>query len=194
MNCDIDIRNAVEAMRKGGVILYPTDTVWGIGCDATNEEAVRRIFAIKQREESKAMLCLVDSPDRLGRYFRELPPVAMDILDCQGDEPLTLVLPGASGIAPSLLAEDGSLGVRVTHEEFSRQICYRLQHPVVSTSANISGEKAPSLFREISPEIVEQMDYVVQFRRGDTRRHSPSGVVKLWMDGRVEILRRGGSK
>ncbi len=189
MNCDIDIRQAVEALRKGGVVLYPTDTVWGIGCDATNEDAVRRIFTVKQREDHRAMLCLVDTPDRLQRYFRHVPEVAWQLIDC-ATRPLTLVLQGADGVAPSLLAEDGSLGVRVTSDEFSKQMCYRLQRPIVSTSANISGSPTPQTFREISPLIVEQMDYVVQFRRGDTRRREPSSIVKLDMDGTIKILRR----
>ncbi len=189
MNCDIDIRNAVEVLRKGGVVLYPTDTVWGIGCDATNEEAVRRIFQIKRREDTRAMLCLVDSPDRLQRYFRRVPEVAWQLIDC-ATKPLTVVLQGASGVAPSLLAEDGSLGMRVTRDEFSRQMCYRLQRPIVSTSANISGQPSPHTFKEISADIVEQMDYVVQFRRGDTSRREPSGIVKLDMDGTIKIIRK----
>ncbi len=189
MNCDIDIRQAVDTLRKGGAVLYPTDTVWGIGCDATNEDAVRRVFSIKQRVEAKAMLCLVDSPDRLQRYFRHVPEVAWQLIDC-ATRPLTLVLQGADGVAPSLLAEDGSLGIRVTSDEFSKQMCYRLQRPIVSTSANISGQPTPSTFKEISPLIVEQMDYVVQFRRGDTQRREPSSIVKLDMDGTIKILRR----
>ncbi len=189
MNCDIDIRNAVDVLRRGGVVLYPTDTVWGIGCDATNEEAVRRVFDIKRRADGKAMLCLVDSAARLQRYFRDVPDVAWDLID-YATEPLTLILSGASGVAPSLLAEDGSLGVRVTRDEFSRQMCYRLQRPIVSTSANVSGERCPAFFKEISPAIVEQMDYVVQFRRGDTTQHKPSHVVKLAPDGTVTIIRK----
>ncbi len=189
MNCDIDIRQAVEVLRRGGVVLYPTDTVWGIGCDATNDEAVRRIYSIKRREERKAMLCLVDKADRIQRYFRNVPDVAWDLMDC-ATSPLTVVLQGAQGVAPSLLAEDGSLGVRVTRDEFSRQMCYRLQRPLVSTSANISGQPSPQCFREISPEIVEQMDYVVQFRRGDTSQRKPSGIVKLDLDGTVTVIRK----
>lgn len=189
MNCEIDIKNAVEVLKKGGVILYPTDTVWGIGCDATNEEAVRRIYTIKKRCDAKSMLCLVDNPDRIQRYFRTVPEVAWDLMDC-ATEPLTVILPDANGVAPSLLAEDGSLGIRITREEFSRQLCYRLQKPLVSTSANISGEPTARYFREISPEIIDQMDYVVQFRRGDTKLHKPSSIVKLGRKGEVTVIRK----
>ncbi len=189
MNCEIDIKQAVEALKKGGVILYPTDTVWGIGCDATNEEAVRRIYRIKQRDDKKSMLCLVDNANRIQRYFRHVPDVAWDLFDC-ATSPLTLILPDANGVAPSLIAEDGSLGMRVTSDEFSKQICYRLQKPLVSTSANISGEPTARFFHEISPEIVEQMDYVVQFRRGDTTPHRPSAIIKLGVNGELEIIRK----
>ena len=189
MNCEIDIKNAVECLRRGGVIVYPTDTVWGIGCDATNEEAVRRIYAMKHRDDSKSMLCLVDNPNRIQRYFRNVPDVAWDMMDLS-EEPLTLILDGANGVAPSLIAPDGSMGVRVTHEEFSKQICFRLQHPLVSTSANISGEPTTGLYRDIPEEILTQADYVVQFRRGDTRLSKPSSIVKLSQDGQVTIIRK----
>lgn len=189
MNCEIDIKNAVECLKKGGVILYPTDTVWGIGCDATNEEAVRRIYQIKKREDSKSMLCLVDKADRIQRYFRQVPDVAWDMIDC-ATTPLTVILDGANGVAPSLIAEDGSLGVRVTQEEFSKQICYRLQRPLVSTSANISGEPTTGLFRDIPQEIIDQVDYVVSFRRGEGKKAKPSSIVKLSLDGQVTIIRK----
>lgn len=188
MNCEIDIKNAVECLRKGGVILYPTDTVWGIGCDATNEAAVRRIYEIKKREDSKAMLCLVDNPNRIQRYFRTVPDVAWDMIDC-AEEPLTVILDGADGVAPSLIAEDGSLGMRVTKDQFSHDICYRLQKPLVSTSANISGEPSSGLFRDIPQEIIDQVDYVCSFRRGDTTRHKPSHIVKLSLDSTVKVIR-----
>lgn len=188
MNCDIDIKNAVEVLRKGGVILYPTDTIWGIGCDATNPEAVERVYQIKQREDSKALICLVDSPNRLQRYFRNVPDVAWDLIDC-ATTPVTLVLDGANGVAPNLLAEDGSLGIRVTQEEFSRQICYRFQKAIVSTSANISGLPAPRNFSEISEEIKSQVDYIVSFRRGEKTTAQPSHIVKLGQDGQVSVIR-----
>ena len=188
MNCDIDLKNALDVLRKGGVILYPTDTIWGLGCDATNAEAVKRIYEIKQRDDSKALICLVDSPDRMQRYFRNVPDVAWDMID-YATTPLTVILDGANGVAPNLIAEDGSLGIRVTHEEFSRQLCYRFQKAIVSTSANISGEPAPKRFADIPEEIKTQVDYIVQFRRGEKAPHEASKIVKLTLDGQVTIIR-----
>ena len=189
MNCEIDIKNAVEVLRKGGVILYPTDTIWGIGCDATNAEAVARIYQIKQREESKAMICLVDNPDRMQRYFRHIPDVAWDLAD-YATSPLTLILDGADGVAPNLIAEDGSLGMRVTREEFSRQLCYRLQKALVSTSANISGQPAAQNYCDIVPEITNAVDYVCWTRRQEHLPHTPSSIIKLAADGTVSIIRK----
>lgn len=188
MNCEIDIKNAVETLRRGGVILYPTDTVWGIGCDATCEEAVRRIYEIKRRSESKAMICLVDKPDRIQRYFRSVPDVVWDLLDT-ATSPLTLILDGAEGVAPNLIASDGSLGVRVTRDQFSHDICYRLQKPLVSTSANISGMPVARTFREIPQEIIDSVDYVCSFRRGDNVARQPSRIVRLGLDCQVKVLR-----
>ena len=183
-----DIRTAMQTMRQGGLILYPTDTIWGIGCDATNADAVRRVYEIKKREDSKALICLVDSADRMQRYFRNVPDVAWDLVD-YATKPLTLILDDAVNIAPNLLAEDGSLGIRVTHEEFSKQMCYRFQKAVVSTSANISGEPSPQNFYEISDEIKNQMDYIVSFRRGEKTKSQPSQIIKLTKDGEVKIIR-----
>ncbi|MCR4592424.1 MAG: threonylcarbamoyl-AMP synthase [Bacteroidaceae bacterium] len=188
MNCDLDIKNAVEVLRKGGVILYPTDTIWGIGCDATNPDAVRRVYEIKKREDSKALICLVDSANRMQRYFRNVPDVAWDLVD-YATKPLTLILDDAVNIAPNLLAEDGSLGIRVTNEEFSKQMCYRFQKAIVSTSANISGEPSPQNFSEISEEIKNQVDYIVNFRRGEKTKAQPSQIIKLTKDGEVTVIR-----
>ena len=188
MNCDLDIKNAVEVLRKGGVILYPTDTIWGIGCDATNPDAVRRVYEIKKREDSKALICLVDSANRMQRYFRNVPDVAWDLVDF-ATKPLTLILDDAVNIAPNLLAEDGSLGIRVTNEEFSKQMCYRFQKAIVSTSANISGEPSPQNFSEISEEIKNQVDYIVNFRRGEKTKAQPSQIIKLTKDGEVTVIR-----
>lgn len=188
MNCEIDIKQAVECLRRGGIILYPTDTVWGLGCDATNEAAVRRIYEIKRRQDAKAMLCLVDKADRIQRYFRHIPDVAWDIFDA-ADSSVSVILDGADGVAPSLVAEDGSLGIRVTREQFSHDICYRLQRPLVSTSANISGEPTARTFREISEEIKSQVDYICYFRRGDNIPGAPSRIIKLGADSSVKIIR-----
>lgn len=183
-----DIRQAVETLRKGGLILYPTDTIWGIGCDATNQEAVSRIFALKQREDSKAMISLVDSADRMQRYVRDVPDVAWDLIE-YAERPLTLILDGANGLASGLIAEDGSTALRVTRENISHELCYRFQRPVVSTSANISGQAAPQNFSEIAPEILAGVDYVMRSRQNDLSKHAPSQIIKLRKDGQIQIIR-----
>ena len=184
-----DIKNAVEVLRKGGVILYPTDTVWGIGCDATNAEAVRRVYEIKHRDDSKALICLVDSSDRIQRYVRNVPEVAWDIFDL-ATKPTTVILDGATGLAPNLIAEDGSIALRVTQEDFSRQLCYRFQKALVSTSANISGEPTAQNFRDISEEIVNAVDYVCWTRRQEHKPHTPSSIIKLTREGNVTVIRQ----
>lgn len=189
MTTSEDIRNAVECMRKGGVILYPTDTVWGIGCDATNEEAVRRVYEIKRRDDSKALICLVDSDSRLQRYVRDVPPVAWELIDALV-EPTTLILDGAVNLAPNLIAEDGSIGIRITKEVFSHELCYRFQKAIVSTSANISGEPTAQNYGDISEEILNAVDYVCWTRRQEHKPHKPSGIIKLSKDGVVNIIRK----
>ena len=186
---DEDIRKAIEVLRAGGTILYPTDTIWGIGCDATNSEAVRKVFDIKQREDSKALICLVDSPGRLQRYVRNVPDVAWDIIDL-ATKPTTVILSGAVNLAPNLLAEDGSVGLRVTNEVFSQTLCYRFQKAIVSTSANISGEPSPQTFADIDPAIIAAVDYVCESRQRDTSRHEPSSIIKLGASGEVTIIRK----
>ena len=186
---DQDIKQAVQVMRQGGIILYPTDTVWGIGCDATNPDAVSKIFALKQRAESKSMIVLVDSPQRVQAYVRELSDVAFDLLDL-ADKPLTLILDEAKNLAPNLVAADGSIGIRVTSEKFSHELCARFNKPVVSTSANISGQPTPAIFSEISQEIRDGVDFIVNFRQDDTRRAKPSSIIKLKNDGQVTIIRQ----
>ena len=193
MTREEDIKNAVETMRQGGVILYPTDTVWGIGCDATNAEAVKRVYDIKQRDDSKALICLVDSDDRMQRYVRNVPDVAWQLIDSlkEGDtRPTTLILDGAINLAPNLIAEDGSIALRITQEAFSKELCYRFQKAVVSTSANISGEPAAQNFRDIDPRIVEAVDYVCWSRRQEHQPHQPSCIIRLRQNGEVEIIRK----
>lgn len=184
-----DIKNAVETMRNGGVILYPTDTVWGIGCDATNPEAVAKVYKIKQRDDSKALICLVDSDARLQRYVRKVPNVAWDLLEC-ADKPTTVILDGAVNLAENLIADDGSIALRITKEPFSKELCYRFQKAVVSTSANISGEPAAQNYCDIDPKILEAVDYVCWSRRQEHKPHTPSSIIKLGIDGEVKIIRK----
>ena len=193
MTREEDIKNAVETMRKGGVILYPTDTVWGIGCDATNAEAVKRVYEIKQRDDSKALICLVDSDARMQRYFRNVPDVAWQLVDSlkEGDgKPTTLILDGAINLADNLIAEDGSVGIRITNEPFSKELCFRFQKAIVSTSANISGEPAAQNYCNIDPRIIEAVDYVCWSRRQEHKPHTPSSIIKLKENGEVEIIRK----
>ena len=184
-----DIKTAVQTLRKGGLILYPTDTIWGIGCDASNEDAVRRIFQLKQREDSKAMICLVDSANRMQRYLRQVPDVAWDLVEF-AEKPLTLILDGAVNLAPSLIAEDGSVGIRVTRENISHELCYRYERAIVSTSANISGAPSPSCFAEISDEIKDGVDYIMLSRQNDLSKGKPSQIIKLGLDGQIQIIRK----
>lgn len=170
MKQEEDIKKAVEVMRQGGIILYPTDTIWGIGCDATNADAVKKVYDIKQRDDSKALICLVDSDVRLQRYVRQVPDVAWDVIEL-ATKPTTIIFDGATGLAPNLIAADGSIAIRVTREAFSKELCYRMQKPIVSTSANISGEPAAQNFRDIDPRIIEAVDYVCWTRRQEHKPH-----------------------
>lgn len=193
MTREQDIKNAVEVLRKGGVILYPTDTVWGIGCDATNAEAVRRVYEIKQRDDSKALICLVDSDARLQRYVRKVPDVAWQLIDSlqeSGSKPTTLILDGAINLAENLIAEDGSIGMRITQEPFSKELCYRFQKALVSTSANISGEPPAQNYGDIDPRLLEAVDYVCWSRRQEHKPHAPSSIIRLKENGEVTIIRK----
>ena len=193
MTREDDIKQAVETMRKGGVILYPTDTVWGIGCDATNAEAVKRVYAIKQRDDSKALICLVDSDARMQRYFRNVPDVAWQLIDSLKEsdaKPTTLILDGAINLAENLIADDGSVGIRITNEPFSKELCFRFQKAIVSTSANISGEPAAQNYGDIDPRILEAVDYVCWSRRQEHKPHTPSSIIKLKENGEVIIIRK----
>ena len=184
-----DIKNAIEVMKKGGVILYPTDTVWGIGCDATNAEAVAKVYRIKQRDDSKALICLVDSDVRMQRYVRNVPNVAWDIMEL-ATKPTTVILDDAVNLAPNLIAEDGSIAMRITKEPFSHELCYRFQKPLVSTSANISGQPAASNYCDISQNLLDAVDYVCHSRRQEHKPHTPSSIIKLNKNGEVSIIRK----
>ena len=183
-----EIKRACDVLHKGGIILYPTDTIWGIGCDATNEEAVRRVYEIKRRADSKAMLVLVDSDVKVQSFIREVPDVAWDLIELS-EKPLTIIYDGARNLASSLVAEDGSVGMRVTREEFSKQLCFRFRKPIVSTSANISGEPSPASFAEISEEIKQAVDYIVAVRQDEPPCATPSSIIKLGAGGQVKVFR-----
>lgn len=184
-----DIKKAIEILMKGGIILYPTDTVWGIGCDATNAEAVKRIYEIKQRDDSKSMLVLMDNPVKLQTYIQDVPEIAWDLIELT-DKPLTIIYENARNLAENLIAEDGSVGIRITDEEFSKELCKRFRKPIVSTSANISGSPSPANFKEISQEIKNKMDYIVNYRQKDLSKANPSSIIKLSKDGTINIIRK----
>ena len=185
-----DLQQALCVLREGGVILYPTDTVWGIGCDATNADAVARVYEIKKRVDSKAMLVLLDGAGKLQGYVENVPETAWMLLEAtEGQCPMTIIYPKAKNLAPNLLAEDGSVGIRITSEPFTKALCEQLRHPIVSTSANISGEPAAKTFKEISQELLETVDYVCQFRRNDTTTYKPSSIIKIDENERITIIR-----
>ncbi|MDR1543664.1 MAG: threonylcarbamoyl-AMP synthase [Prevotellaceae bacterium] len=182
------MERALDTLKNGGVLLYPTDTVWGIGCDATNPQAVERVYQIKKRTDSKALITLIDSENRLARYVEQVPDAAWDLLNC-ADEPLTIIYPKGKNLAPNLLAENGSVAIRVTKEDISKMLCYRLQKPIVATSANISGEPAPQNFLQISNEIKNAVDYIVPYRQNEKKFSPPSKIIQLEIDGRFKIIR-----
>lgn len=188
MTFEEDIKSAVACLRSGGVILYPTDTVWGIGCDATNPEAVKKIFELKQRAEGKSMLALVDGEAMLERTVEEVPEVAWQLIEA-AVEPLTIIYDNAKGVAPGVCAPDGSLGVRITSERYSSELCRRLRRPIVSTSANLSGKSTPCAFDDIADEVKNSVDYVAAYRRDDKSRHKASNIIKVQRGGVIKVIR-----
>ena len=189
MNMTDEVNKAAGIIKEGRIILYPTDTIWGIGCDATNDDAVKRIYAIKRREDSKSMLVLLDQADKLNFYIRKVPEIAWQLIEVS-DGPLTIIYPGGQNFAPSLLAEDGSIGIRITSDPFCCELIKKSGTPLVSTSANISGEPFPSVFNEIDEEIRKSVDYIVQWRQDDIIKRKPSPVIKIEEGGVFRILRR----
>lgn len=183
-----EISKTLKVLNEGGLILYPTDTIWGIGCDATNSEAVKKIYDLKKRMDSKSMLVLVDNDETLNRYVDDIPEVAFELIEAT-DRPLTIIYDHPVGVAPNLLAEDGSLGIRIIEDPFCRELCRRLRKPLVSTSANISGQKSPSNFSQISEEIKNGVDYVVEYRQNEQSASKPSNIIKLSDGGVIKIIR-----
>ena len=183
-----NVEQAVEVLRNGGLILYPTDTVWGIGCDATNAEAVAKVYALKQSEEKKSMLVLCASADMIVRYVNKAPGIAFEVME-MATNPLTLILPGAAGVANNLIPEEGTLGVRVPDHDFCQRLLQRFGKPIVSTSANISGQATPKTLAEVSREIIDGVDFVVNPRCEGHPTKKPSAIIAFGEDGQVKIIR-----
>ena len=183
-----EIKNTLDVLYNGGIFLYPTDTIWGIGCDATNTEAVKRIYKLKKRVDSKSMLVLINDANRIPSYIEEMPEIAWDLMDVS-DKPLTIIYPGAKNLATNLIAEDKTIGIRVTNDPFCKTLIQKFKRPIVSTSANISGQPSPANFYEISDDIKNQVDYIVKHRQNETEKAKPSGIIQLGIGGQVKVIR-----
>lgn len=184
-----EVAKALKVILDGGIILYPTDTIWGIGCDANNTEAIKKIFALKQRDEAKSMIILLDTENKLESYIQEVPAIAYDLIE-YAENPLTLIMPGAKNISPALVAADGSVGIRIAKHDFCQQLIQRLRKPLVSTSANISGRPSPQTFDEVDQAIINGVDYVVNLEQHSTEKKKPSTIMRLNPDGQFEFIRR----
>jgi L-threonylcarbamoyladenylate synthase len=189
MDFKTDIEQSLIWLKNGGIILYPTDTIWGIGCDATNANAVNKIFAIKKRDESKSMILLLDDADKLLKYIKEVPPLAYDLIEC-ATSPLTIIYPDAINLAKNVVADDGSIAIRIVEDDFCNQLIRKFNKPIVSTSANISGEIAPDSFAMISDEIKNGVEYIVSIRQRENKRAAPSSIIKLGVGGEVKVVRK----
>ncbi len=183
-----DIVQCLKTLSAGGLILYPTDTVWGIGCDATNADAVKKVYQLKQRDDSKALIVLIDSADHLDHYVVDVPMIARELIDV-AVKPLTIIYEGAYNLAPNVLGDQDSVGIRIPNDEFCHRLCERFGKPIVSTSANVSGHPTAKTFADIDASIVQGVDYAVQYRRDDTSRHQPSNIILLSRDGTFKIIR-----
>jgi L-threonylcarbamoyladenylate synthase len=184
-----DLKSALNTLREGGVVLFPTDTIWGLGCDATNPEAVKRIFSIKKREDSKSLIILVNGYGMLERFVKDVPDVAFNILEV-ADKPITIIYPQGKNLAPGVCADDGSVGIRLCMDSFCNELITRFRKPLVSTSANISGTEYPSSFREIDEYIIRSVDFVVSYRQNETKKNPPSSIIKVDNDGTIKIIRQ----
>ena len=189
MTISDDIENSLRALLDGGVILYPTDTVWGLGCDPSNNNAVEKIFRLKRRQENKSLILLSSSLQMVQEYVLNIPEAVLQIIG-SSKNPVTIIYPGAVNLAEGVTAEDGSVGIRITKDKFCLKLINLFQKPIVSTSANISGEPAPAFFDQVSEEIKDSVDYVVNHRRNDRQMHKPSPVIKIDSYGRISILRK----
>ncbi|MBU8892027.1 MAG: threonylcarbamoyl-AMP synthase [Bacteroidales bacterium] len=186
---DPDIKKTLEVLKEGGIVLYPTDTIWGIGCDATNEKAIEKVFQIKQRSDQKSMLVLLDNPNKIPSYVNEMPDIVWDLIDL-ADKPLTIIYSGAKNLAKNLISSDGSIGIRITNDLFTQKLVSKFGKPIVSTSANLSGKPTPSNYSEISQKIIDAVDYVVKWRQDDVSKIMPSDIIKLEPNGEIQIIRK----
>ncbi len=184
-----DLNLAVEVLKKGGIILYPSETSWDLGCDATNEEAVNRINQIRMTHDRKTMFVLLDNENRLTQYVEEVPGIAWDLIEVS-DKPLTLIYPHAKNLAKNLLSEDKSIGIRITHDEFCNKLIRRFNKPLVSTPANFSGQRNPIIFPDIDQEIMQQVDFVVKWKQNDLSPRYPSPVIKISIKNEIIIIRK----
>lgn len=184
-----EINHAIEVLKKGGTILYPTDTVWGLGCDARNKDAVNKLFKLKQRVEYKSMVVLVSDESMISRYVKDVPPVVWELIEA-ATEPLTIVYPNGRMLANGLIAADGSIGIRLVKDDFCQKLIRKFGKPIVSTSANLSGEMTPSSFNDIDSDIVKHTDYIVKLKQEQTINAKPSTIIKVWTNGEVKILRK----
>ncbi|MCE5347052.1 MAG: threonylcarbamoyl-AMP synthase [Bacteroidales bacterium] len=186
---DEDIKNSIITLRSGGIILYPTDTIWGLGCDATSSSAVERIFKIKSRNENKSLIILVDGEQMLERYVKDIPEIIFELVSVS-DDPLTIIYPKGKNLAPGVCSEDGSIGIRICRDEFCSELITRFRKPIVSTSANFSGKPSPENFSEIDKPVIDSVDYVVKYRQNDRGKYSASPVIKVEQDGSIKIIRK----
>ena len=184
-----EIKNALAVLHKGGTILYPTDTVWGLGCDARNKEAVSKLFKIKQRAEYKSMVVLVCDDKMINRYVKEIPAIAWDLIEA-AEEPITIIYPDARMLAQNIIAADGSAGIRIVKDEFCRNLIHKFGKPIASTSANVSGEHTPNSFSDIKLDILNKVDYIVNLRQKEMNNTKPSTIIKVAMNGEVKIIRK----
>lgn len=183
-----DITNSLVALRKGGAILYPTDTIWGLGCDATNQSAVENVFRIKSRSESKSLIVLVDGLNMIERYVRDIPDIIYELASVS-ENPLTIIYPNGRNLSPGICSDDGSVGIRICHDDFCKELIVQFRKPIVSTSANISGTTSPQNFTEIDKSIKNAVDYIVKYRQDDQNKNSPSSIIKIEKNGVLKIIR-----
>jgi L-threonylcarbamoyladenylate synthase len=184
-----EIEKALQVIKAGGIILYPTDTIWGIGCDACNPEAVEKVFKLKGRDEAKSMIILLDTENKLPSYVNNVPEIAYDLIEF-AENPLTIIYSGAKNLAPNTIAKDGTIGIRITRDEFSKQLIQRFRKPIVSTSANISNQPSPADFHDIAEEIIQGVDLVINWKQDEVSATKPSTIMKLEPDGRFIFLRK----